>query len=96
MLEVSSERNVVVGLSQRVVITHSRTTRAVLWRAEMPGDVHTFRIHGGVVIIPINNSNTAVLDLTTGHQRYTLPSAGFHVRGLCVFVGLKSYVLLRC
>ena len=99
-LDVSLDGNVVVGCSSNAliadsdtalvnaVIAHSTATGAVLWRKEMPGNVHTLRIHGGVVVVPVDNSNTVVLDVTTGHQLHTLPSAGKGVGGICVFDGL--------
>jgi hypothetical protein len=59
----------------------------------MPGFVWTLRIHGGVVVVPVDYSNTVVLDVTTGHQLHSLPSAGKFVRGICVFDGLASDVI---
>ena len=41
-----------------------------------------------MVVVPVDNSNTVVLDVTTGHQLHTLPSAGDGVHGICVFDGL--------
>ena len=75
------------------MIAHNTATGAVLWRKEMPGNVWTLRIHGGVVVVPVDNSNTVVLDVTTGHQLHTLPSAGERVHGICVFDGLKNDVI---
>ncbi len=94
-LDVSSDGSIVVGGSKKVVIAHSTATGAVLWRKEMPGKVWSLRIHGGVVVIPVDISNTVVLDATTGHQLHTLPSAGLNVLGMCVFDGLTS-VLICC
>ena len=59
----------------------------------MPGIVWTLRIHGGVVVVPVDSSNTVVLDVTTGQQLHILPSAGENVRGVCVFDGLTSDVI---
>ncbi len=87
-LKVSSDGSAVVGSSKKVVIAHNTGTGAVLWQKEMPGIVWTLHIHGGVVVVPVNNRNTVVFDLTTGHQIHTLPSAGQSVRGICVFDGL--------
>jgi outer membrane protein assembly factor BamB len=104
-LDVSLDGNVVVGCSSNAliadsdtavvnaVIAHSTATGAVLWRKEMPGNVHTLRIHGGVVVVPVYDSNTVVLDVITGQQLHTLPSAGEYVYGICVFHGLKCDVL---
>ena len=75
------------------MIAHNAATGAVLWRKEMPGDVWTSRIHGGVVVVPVDNSDTVVLDVTTGHQLHTLPSAGNDVYGICLFDGLTSDVI---
>ncbi len=88
--------NYAFGNSNKVVITHNTTTYAVLWRKEMPGNVWSLRIHGGVVVVPVDNSNTVVLDLTTGHQLHTLPSAGERVNGICVFDGLKLNCDVNC
>ncbi len=79
-----------VGGSDQIVISHNTATGAVLWRREIPGDVWTMRIHGCVVVVPVDNSNAVVLDVTTGHQLYTLPSAGEGARGICVFDGLTN------
>ena len=59
----------------------------------MPGNVWTLRIHGGVVVVPVDNSNTVVLDVTTGHQLHTLPSAGEDMRGIRVFDGSFIHVI---
>jgi hypothetical protein len=91
-LDVSADGSVVVGCSSNTVISHNTATGVVLWRKEMLGRVHTLRIHGEVVIVPVEHSNTVVLDVTTGRQLHTLPSAGKDVRGIWVFDGLKSDV----
>ena len=88
VLDVSPDGSVVVGSCYKVVIAHNTATGAVLWRKKMPGNATTLRIHGGVVVVPVDNSNTVVLDVTTGHQLHTLPSAGRGVHGICVFDGL--------
>ncbi len=82
-----------VGASNMVMVAHNAATGAVLWRKEMPGRVWALRIHGGVVVVPVDNSNTVVLDVTTGHQLHTLPSAGKSVMSICVFDGLISDVI---
>ena len=82
-----------VGASQNVVIAHNTATGAVLWRKEMPGWVRALRIHGSVVVVPVDNNNIVVLDVTTGHQLHTLPSAGKYVYGICMFDGLASDVI---
>ncbi len=56
-----------VGGSGKFVITHDTATGGVLWRKEMLSWVWTLRIHGGVVVVPVDNSNTVVLDVITGH-----------------------------
>jgi outer membrane protein assembly factor BamB len=91
-LDVSSDGSVVVGAGHEVVMAHSTATGAALWRKEVPDWVWSLRIHGGVVVIPVDNSNTLVLDVTTGQKLHTLPSAGENVRGVCVFDGLTIYV----
>ncbi len=92
-LDVSPDGSVVVGVDATAVIAHNTVTGTVLWRKEMLDYVWTLRIHGGVVVVPVDNSNTVVLDVTTGHQLHTLPSAGKVVRGICVFDGLTSDVI---
>ena len=92
-LDVSLDGSVVVGGGWNVVIAHNTATGAVLWRKEMPGRLWTLRIHGGVVVVPVDNSHTVVLEVTTGHQLHTLPSAGEDVCGICVFDGLTSDVI---
>ncbi len=89
-LDVSSDGSVVVGGSYKFVIAHETDTGAMLWRKVMTGKVWSLRIHGGVVIVPVENSNTVVLDVTTGQQLHTLPSAGEGVSGICVFDGLTK------
>jgi hypothetical protein len=86
----------VVGGSQFYVIAHNTATGAMLWRKEMPGNVWSLRIHGGVVVVPVDNSNTVLLDVTTGRQLHTLPSAGEYVHGICVFDGLTIGVIYFC
>jgi hypothetical protein len=80
----------VLGASDEVVIAHNLITGSVLWQKEMSGFATTFRIQGDVVVVPVDKSNTVVLDVKTGYQLHTLPSAGEHVRGICVFDGLAS------
>ncbi len=77
-----------VGGSKSSVIARNMVTSLVLWRNEMPGWVWSLCIHGSVVVVPVDNSETVVLDLATGHQLHTLPSAGEIIRGVCVFDGL--------
>jgi hypothetical protein len=60
----------------------------------MAGRVWSLRIHGGVVVVPVDNGNTVVLDVTTGHQVHTLPSSGKGVHGICVFDGLTNELIL--
>jgi hypothetical protein len=83
----------VVGGGNTVVMVHNTVTCEVLWRKDMPGWVESLRIHGGVVVVAVENSNTEVLDVTTGHQLHTLPSAAMVVKGLCVFDGMTSNVV---
>ena len=87
--EVSPDGSVVIGASYNIVIAHNTATGAVIWRKKMSDGVSAFRIHGGVAVVPVDNSNTVVLDITTGHQLHTLPSAGCNMRGICVFDGLE-------
>ncbi len=75
------------------MIAHTTATGAALWRKEMPGCVWSLRMHGRVVVVPVDNSNTVVLDVTTGHQLHALPSAGKYVHCICVFDGLISDVI---
>ena len=82
-----------IGCCWKVVVAHNTATGAVLWRKEMPSNVWSLSIHGGVVVVPVDNSNTVVLDVTTGHQLHTLPSAGKSVMSICVFDGLISDVI---
>ncbi len=92
-LDVSLDGSVVVGSSGGNVIAHSTATGDVLWQKEMAGDVWSLCIYGVVVIVPVDDSETLVLTVATGHQLHTLPSAGEDVRGICVFDGLKSDTL---
>ncbi len=77
-----------VGSSYKVVIAHNTSTGALSWKKDLSEYTWTLSIHGGVVFVPVDNSNTLVLDVTTGHQLHTLPSAGDYVFGICVFDGL--------
>ncbi len=76
-----------------MVIAHNTATGAISWRKEMPGRVWTLRIHGGVVVLPVDNSNTVVFDVTTGHLLHSLPSAGELVVGMSLFHGLTEGVI---
>ncbi len=97
-LDVSLDGSFVIGgcwyveacCGHNVVIAHTTATYKVLWRKEMIGRVWTLRIHGGVVVVPVDDSNTVVLDVATGHQLHTLPSAGELVDNIVVVDGLKS------
>ncbi len=92
-LDVTPDGSVVIGGCDKVVIAHDTVTGAVLWRNDTPGKVRTFCIHGDAVVVPFDNCNTVVLDVTTGHQIHTLPSTGECVSGLCVFDGLIRDVI---
>jgi hypothetical protein len=89
-LDVSSDGSIVVGCSKTDVVAHNTSTLATLWRILLPGYAWVLRIHGGVVIVPVDNSNTVVFDVTTGSCLYSLPSAGSDVRGICIFDGLSN------
>jgi hypothetical protein len=89
-VDTSPDGSVVIGGCDNLVIAHSTATGVVLWRKEIPGRVRALRIHRGVVVVLVENSITVVLDVTTGNQLHTLPSAGKDVKGLCVFDGLTS------
>ncbi len=92
-LDVSPDGSFVIGTSDDVIYAYNTATGALLWREVMPGSVHTLRIHGGVVVVPVDDMNTVVLDVATGHQLHSLPSAVKDVRGICVFDGLISGVI---
>ncbi len=87
-LDVCPDGSVVVSSSGKVVIAHNAATGAELWRKEMSGWSAALCIHGGVVVVTVSNSSTVVLDVTTGQQLYTLPSAGEGTFGICVLDGL--------
>jgi hypothetical protein len=89
-LDVSPDGSIVIGSGDKVVIAHSTATRAILWQKQMPVCVRSLRIHGGVVVVPVNNSNMEVLDVSSGRQLYTLPPAGRNIVGICMFDGLTS------
>ena len=89
-LDVSPDGSVVIGGCYDYVIAHNTTTCRVLWRKQMSDRIWSLRIHKSLVVVPVDNGETAVLDITTGHQLHTLPSAGSDVRGICVFDGLTS------
>ncbi len=72
------------------MVAHDTTTGALLWRNEMSGNVWSLCIHGGVVVVPVEDENIVVLDVSTGHQQHVLPSAGRLVYGVCVFEGLSG------
>ncbi len=88
-LDVSPDGSVVVSVSSdKEVLAHNTTTGEVLWRKKMPGRLSFLHIHGGVVAVPVENSNTVVLDVATGHQLHVLPAAGEDIGSICVFDGL--------
>jgi hypothetical protein len=92
-LDVPSNGSIVVGGSLNYVIAHNTATGAELWHKKIPSNAHTLRIYGGVVVVPVDKRSTVVLDVTTGHQLHTLPSAGHDAHGICVFDGLASDVV---
>ncbi len=93
-LDVSPDGNVVVGSSGKVLFAHTTDTDAVSWRKEMPGNVWALRIHGCVVVVSVDKKNILALDVTAGDVLHTLPSAGEHIRGICVFDGMRSHAIL--
>ncbi len=95
-LDVSTVCSLVVGGCNEVVIARNTATGAVLWQKKLPVHVLTLRIHGGMVVVPVAQSNTVVLDIFTGHLLHTLPSAGNGVFGICMFDGLTSVVISFC
>jgi hypothetical protein len=98
-LDVSSDGSVMVSGNRSDAIAHNTATGAVLWRKYVSGRIRTLCIHGGVVVVPVDNSNTEVLDVTTGHIVHILPSAGENIKGICVFDGLalkwRSFFVLH-
>ncbi len=90
VVDIAPDGRVVVAGGFKVMIAHDAATGEVLWRREMPGKIQSLRIHGNVVVAPVYGSMIAVLDLTSGDQIHTLPSAGNDVNGICVFDGLAE------
>jgi hypothetical protein len=82
----------VVGASQKLVIAYSTSTCGSIWQKEMCGNVWSIRIHGSVLVVPVNDSETAVLDVSTGQLTNVLPSKLKDIDGICVFDGLKTMI----
>ncbi len=79
------------------MIALDTATCAMLWRKQLPGNAWSLIINGGVVVIPVDECNTMVLDVTSGHQYHALPSAEIFMCGLCVFEGLTNgFILITC
>ncbi len=74
------------------MIAYSTTEGTMLWQTQINGQLFSLRIHSDVVLVPVEDSETLVVDVTSGHQIHTLPSAGKYVHGICVFDGLTSSV----
>jgi hypothetical protein len=87
-LDVSSDGRVLITACDQGVIALHAITGLMLWEKEMTGSICSLRIHGGVVVVPVDCNEIVVLDVTLGHLLHTLPSAGDFVYGLCVFDGL--------
>ena len=90
-LGVSTDGGVVIGVCTMVVAAYNTVDCALLWQKTLPQGMFTLRIHGNVVVLPVQNGSTVVLDVTTGHQLHDLPSAGKSV-GIFVFDGLTRNV----
>ncbi len=89
-LDVSHDGSVVIGCSNGLIIAHNTATGAIIWLKNMPQSVWSLRIHGSLVVVPVDDSNVTVLDINTGQQILDLPSAGKSVRAIRVFNGLPS------
>ncbi len=88
VLDVSPDLSVVVVGNRHVVIAHNTVTGAMLWRKELQSSFQTFCIHGGLVVLPVHGCDTVLLDVTTGHQLHSMPTAWINVHGICVFDGM--------
>ncbi len=72
-LDISSDGSIVIGCSLKLLIAFNTVTGAVLWQKNLLGNVGALRLHKGVVVVPIDSSNTVVLDVATGNKLYALP-----------------------
>jgi hypothetical protein len=93
-LDVLHDENVVIGGSDDVVIAHNIAAGVMLWRKDLHGMVWSLCIHENVVVVPVDGSETLVLDIASGKQIHTIPSAGEEVFGICVFDGEFSEVYI--
>ncbi len=93
-LDLSLDGSVAIGCAGRFVLAHSTATAAILWQIDLPGSIWSLRIHGGVVVVPVDGSDTMVLDVSSGHQVHVMPPAGDYVHGVCVFDGLIGDVIV--
>ncbi len=87
-IAISNDGGTAIGGGGEVLIAHNTATCAVIWRKELSGSVWSLCIHNDVVVVPVNGSETVVLDISNGNQIHALPSAGEYVYGICVFDGL--------
>ncbi len=88
LFEVSGDGSIVIGANGKVLIAHNTATGALRWRMVMHSYVQALRIHGSVVVVAIDDSNTVVIDVNTADQIDSLPATGRWVTSLCVFDGL--------
>ncbi len=91
---VSIDGGVVVGGSncgtQSFVVAHNTATRTLIWKKQLPQSISSIRAYGGIVIVPLDYGKTLVLDISTGNQIHSLPSAGKDIHSICVFEGLTD------
>jgi hypothetical protein len=92
-LDISSDGSVVIGCSNKIVLAHDTDTDTIFWRRKMLMGVWSLCIHGSVVVVPVDNSETLVMDVATGHQILTMPCAGSCISGIRVFDGLTGHVV---
>jgi hypothetical protein len=88
-IDISCDSSLVISACSRVVIAHLVSGEA-LWRKDVSNSnvVWSLRIQGDVVLVPVSDRETMVLEMMTGRQIHSLPSAGMSICGICAFAGL--------
>ena len=79
---------VVCASSEGCVVATDVASKTQLWTREMEGSVYTLRIHGSLVVVPVYNASTVVLDVMTGARLHEYPKLAGATYDMVLFDGL--------